>query len=178
MHQEPNLGGQERGSDAAAGTMSAQDERTWSVLAHLSMLLVFVSLIPFGALLIWLIYKDRSEKVRFHALQALWYQVAWIVIFIAYTLVTVVLSVLTFGLAVIPLVLLWLLCGLPGQPGGRVPLPVHSGQDRGSAQGDLRAAAPPRVEGSMPWRHTTFAEKAGTRGRSSRPWLRGGIGAR
>ncbi len=108
MHQEPNLGGQERGSDAAAGTMSAQDERTWSVLAHLSMLLVFVSLIPFGALLIWLIYKDRSEKVRFHALQALWYQVAWIVIFIAYTLVTVVLSVLTFGLAVIPLVLLGL----------------------------------------------------------------------
>jgi uncharacterized protein len=108
MHQEPNLGGQERGSDAAAGTMSAQDERTWSVLAHLSMLLVFVSLIPFGALLIWLIYKDRSEKVRFHALQALWYQVAWIVIFIAYTLVTVVLSVLTFGRAVIPLVLLGL----------------------------------------------------------------------
>ncbi len=108
MHQEPNLGGQERGSDAAARTMSAQDERTWSVLAHLSMLLVFVSLIPFGALLIWLIYKDRSDKVRFHALQALWYQVAWIVIFIAYTLVTVVLSVLTFGLAVIPLVLLGL----------------------------------------------------------------------
>jgi uncharacterized Tic20 family protein len=108
MHQEPNLGGQERGSDAAAGTMSAQDERTWSVLAHLSMLLVFVSLIPFGALLIWLIYKDRSEKVRFHALQALWYQVAWIVFFIAYTLVTVVLSVLTLGLATIPLVLLGL----------------------------------------------------------------------
>ena len=39
-----------------------------------------MSLIPFGALLIWLIYKDRSAKVRFHALQALWYQIACIVV--------------------------------------------------------------------------------------------------
>ena len=62
--------------------MSPQDEQTWSILAHLSVLLAFVSLMPFGALLIWLIYKDRSAKVRFHALQALWYQIACVVILI------------------------------------------------------------------------------------------------
>ena len=107
MQQDPNLGaGREQASESRAGaqTMSAQDEQTWSVLAHLSVLLALVSLMPFGALLIWLIYKDRSEKVRFHALQALWYQIAWIVIFIVYALVTVVLSIVTLGIAVILLV--------------------------------------------------------------------------
>ena len=113
MQQEPNLGGgREQVSDgqvgAQTGTMSAQDERTWSLLAHLSVLLAFVSLMPFGALLVWLLYKDRSPKVRFHALQALWYQIAWVVIFIVYALITVFLSVVTFGLATIPLVLLGL----------------------------------------------------------------------
>lgn len=113
MQQEPNLGGgREQTSDgqvgAQTGKMSAQDERTWSVLAHLSVLLAFVSLMPFGALLVWLLYKDRSPKVRFHALQALWYQIAWVVIFIVYALITVFLSVVTLGLATIPLVLLGL----------------------------------------------------------------------
>src|SRR5215211_7970680 len=103
MQQDPNLGGQrERVSGdqvgASTDTMSAQDERTWSVIAHLSVLVALVGLMPFGALLVWLLYKDRSRKVRFHALQALWYQVAWIVIFIVYALVTVVLSLIIIGI--------------------------------------------------------------------------------
>ena len=77
--------------------MSAQDERTWSIFAHLSVLLAFVSLMPFGALLVWLLYKDRSEKVRFHALQALWYQIAWVVILVAYAFVSLVLTLLIVG---------------------------------------------------------------------------------
>ena len=116
MQQDPNLGGgpdQPTESRAGAQTMSPQDERTWSVLAHLSVLLLLVGLMPFGALLIWLIYRDRSEKVRFHALQALWYQIAWIVILAAYALVSTVLMVVIIGffmffllpiLAVIPVI--------------------------------------------------------------------------
>ena len=77
--------------------MSAQDERTWSIIAHLSVLLAFVSLMPFGALVVWLLYKDRSEKVRFHALQALWYQIAWVVILVAYAFVSLVLTLLIVG---------------------------------------------------------------------------------
>jgi uncharacterized Tic20 family protein len=77
--------------------MSPQDEQTWSMLAHLSVLLAFVSLIPFGALLIWLIYKDRSPKVRFHALQALWFQIAWVVILVAYAFVSLILTLLVIG---------------------------------------------------------------------------------
>ena len=118
MQQDPNLGSErERVSGdqvgASAGTMSAQDERTWSVIAHLSVLVALVGLMPFGALLVWLLYKDRSQKVRFHALQALWYQIAWIVILVAYSLVSAVLSLIIIGffmffllpiLALIPLI--------------------------------------------------------------------------
>ena len=116
MQQDPNLdAGREQASESRAGaqTMSAQDEQTWSVLAHLSVLLALVSLMPFGALLIWLIYKDRSEKVRFHALQALWYQIAWVVILVAYAFISLLLTILLVGffmffllpvLAVIPVV--------------------------------------------------------------------------
>jgi len=78
-------------------TMSTQEERTWSIVAHLSVLLAFVSLMPFGALLVWLLYKDRSEKVRFHALQALWYQIAWVVILVAYAFISLVLTLLIVG---------------------------------------------------------------------------------
>jgi uncharacterized Tic20 family protein len=67
---------------------------------------------PFGALLIWLIYKDRSEKVRFHALQALWYQIAWVVILIVYSFVAVLLSVVTLGIAAIVLVPLAFVVGV------------------------------------------------------------------
>src|SRR5215207_7110093 len=118
MQQEPNPGNEgERFSEgqdtASTQTMSAQDERTWSVIAHLSVLLALVGLMPFGALLVWLLYKNRSRKVRFHALQALWYQVAWIVILVTYTFVSTVLSLVIIGifmffllpiLALIPLI--------------------------------------------------------------------------
>jgi uncharacterized protein len=118
MQQDPNLGGDrarvpEGRAGASAGTMSPQDERTWSIIAHLSVLLLVVGLMPFGALLVWLIYRDRSLKVRFHALQALWYQIAWIVILVTYTFVSTVLSLFIIGifmffllpiLALIPLI--------------------------------------------------------------------------
>jgi uncharacterized Tic20 family protein len=103
MQQDPNprsererVSGDQVG--ASTGTMSAQDERTWSVIAHLSVLVALVGLMPFGALLVWLLYKDRSQKVRFHALQALWYQIAWIAILVAYSLVSAVLSLIIIGL--------------------------------------------------------------------------------
>jgi len=120
MQEDPNLGGERRqatgspgGSPGGTTTMSAQEEQTWSIVAHLSVLAALVGLMPFGALLVWLVYKDRSPRVRFHALQALWYQIAWIVILIAYTLISLLLSIVVIGffmffllpvLAVVPVV--------------------------------------------------------------------------
>ena len=103
--------------DRMSGTpMGAQDEQTWSVLAHLSVLAGLVGLMPFGALIIWLVYKDRSPRVGFHALQSLWYQIAWLVIFVILGTVGVVvggiLAVITFGLALIILAPLAIVIGL------------------------------------------------------------------
>ena len=114
MQQEPNTGGQEQPTQSHAGAqpMSPQDERTWSVLSHLSVLLLLIGLMPFGALLIWLIYKDRSEKVRFHALQALWYQIAWVVILVVYSIIAVFLSIVTLGIAAILLIPLAFVIGV------------------------------------------------------------------
>lgn len=90
------------------GGMSAQDERTWSMLAHLSVLLNIATGIggPIAALVIWLVYRDRSRRVSFHALQSLWYQVAWAVILFVGWFVTGILSIIFIGLLLIPVMLI------------------------------------------------------------------------
>ena len=85
--------------------MSPQDERTWSILAHLSVLAALVGLMPLGALIVWLVYKDRSPRVGFHALQALWFQIAWLLILVVGWSVTLVLSFILVGLLLIPVML-------------------------------------------------------------------------
>jgi uncharacterized Tic20 family protein len=62
-----------------AQPLSPAEERTWSVLAHLSVLLNLVTGFagPIAALMIYLIYKDRSRKVAYHALQAMIFQLIW-----------------------------------------------------------------------------------------------------
>jgi uncharacterized Tic20 family protein len=61
--------------------MSTEDEKTWSILAHLSMFLnIFTGFLgPVAALIIWLVYKDRSSRVAFNALQSMWFQIGWLV---------------------------------------------------------------------------------------------------
>jgi len=55
------------------------DERTWGILAHLSTLLNLVTGFggPIAALIIYLIYKDRSRFVAYHALQSMVFQLIW-----------------------------------------------------------------------------------------------------
>lgn len=88
--------------------MSARDERTWSVLAHLSMFLnLFTGFLgPVAALVIWLVYRDRSSRVAFHALQSLWYQVAWLVILAVGWTLTGLLTVVLIGFLLMPLMAL------------------------------------------------------------------------
>ena len=107
------LGGPIGDTRSATGTtrsstsqMSAQDEQTWSVISHLSVLAGLIGLMPFGALIVWLIYKDRSPRVRFHAAQALWYQIAWLVILIVGWITTGILTLLIIGLLLIPVMLI------------------------------------------------------------------------
>ena len=96
----------------ARSTMSPQDEQTWSMVAHLSVLAGLVGLMPFGALIIWLVYKDRSPRVGFHALQALWYQIAWLVIWVIASIIGLIVAVVTLGIGLILVIpaglVLWL----------------------------------------------------------------------
>jgi len=90
----------------SSSQMTLQDEQTWSMLSHLSVLVGLIGLMPLGALIIWLIYKDRSPRVRFHTAQALWYQVAWIVILLVGWTITFILMFVLIGFLLIPVMLL------------------------------------------------------------------------
>lgn len=110
--QDPNYGNQREEPRLTGipvgGGMSPQDERTWSMLAHLSVLLNLITGIggPIAALVIWLVYKDRSSRVSFHALQSLWYQVAWaVILFVGWT-ATFILSFILIGFLLIPVMLI------------------------------------------------------------------------
>src|SRR5918999_1523645 len=90
--------------EPVGGTMSVRDERTWSVLAHLSAFLnLFTGFLgPVAAFIIWLVYKDDSPTVARHTLRSVFYQVAWLsAIFIGWT-VTVALMVVLVGFLLVP----------------------------------------------------------------------------
>lgn len=91
-----------------AGMMGTQEERTWSVLAHLSVFLNLFTVVlgPVAALVVWLIYKDRSRMVAFQSLQAMWYQVAWLVILGAGWAITGLLTLVLIGFLLVPVMAL------------------------------------------------------------------------
>jgi uncharacterized Tic20 family protein len=92
--------------------LSAQEERTWAMLAHLSILLNLVTGFfgPIAALIIYLIYQDRSRYVAYHAMQSFVFQlVAWIgagiLAGIAWT-ISGILTVVLIGCLLMPIALL------------------------------------------------------------------------
>ena len=94
--------------DANRAVMSAQEEKSWSVLAHLSVFLnLFTGFLgPIAALVIWLVYRDRSQKVAFHALQSMWYQVAWLVVLGIGWAFTGLLMLILIGFLLVPVMAL------------------------------------------------------------------------
>jgi uncharacterized Tic20 family protein len=100
--------GREEGS-----AMSPRDEQTWSMLSHLSVLAWPVTgFLPVAPLIVWLVYKDRSPRVGFHALQSLWYQVAWLVLGTVGGFLATVFTILTLGLGIFVVVPLAVVLGL------------------------------------------------------------------
>lgn len=86
---------------APPGELSTQDERTWSILSHVSVLAwPLTGFLPIAPLIVWLLYKDRSPRIGFHALQSLWYQVAWLVLGTVGGFLATVFTLLTFGLGI------------------------------------------------------------------------------
>jgi hypothetical protein len=81
------------------------------MLAHLSILLNLVTglLGPVGALIVYLVYQDRSRYVAYHSLQSLIFQlIAWVgggILTAIAWIVTGVLSAVLVGLLCIPIAL-------------------------------------------------------------------------
>ncbi len=93
--------------------MSPQDERTWSILSHVSILAwPITGLLPVAPLIVWLLYKDRSPRVGFHALQSLWYQVAWLVLGVVGGLLGTLFVILTLGIGALVVAPLGFVLGL------------------------------------------------------------------
>jgi len=85
------------------------DEKTWAILAHVSILLgaITVGLLgPVAAFVIWLIKKDESDYVAKQALQSLIYQIVVAVLSWIMWIAIVVMSALVIGICCIPVGLL------------------------------------------------------------------------
>jgi len=79
----------------------SDEERTWAMLAHLLTLVGYVVwigayLVP---LVIYLVYKDKSPFVAFHALQSLFFQLALLVVVAILLLLSLT---VVFGCVTIP----------------------------------------------------------------------------
>jgi uncharacterized Tic20 family protein len=91
-------------AEDGAVVMGAREERTWSVLSHLSGFLNIFTLFmgPVAALVVWLVYRDRSSKVAFNALQSAAYQGAWLAILGVGWALTIALTFVLVGFLLIP----------------------------------------------------------------------------
>lgn len=93
---------------AQVAPLSPADERTWAMIAHLSILINLVSgvLGPVVAFVIYAVLKDRSRYVEFQALQAFVFQMVWWIgsgaIVGVIWAVTGLLSAVLLGLCLIP----------------------------------------------------------------------------
>lgn len=81
------------------------EERLWAMLGHLLALLGYVVWVGayIAPLVIYLVYKDKSRFVAFHALQSLFFQLALLVIYAICVLLalTIVLACVSIPLAVL-----------------------------------------------------------------------------
>lgn len=95
-----------------AQPLSTSEERTWAMLAHLSVLLNLITGIlgPVAALIIYLVFKDRSRYVAYQSMQSVIFQlICWVgggVLIGVVWLITGLTSLLLFGLLLIPFAIL------------------------------------------------------------------------
>jgi uncharacterized Tic20 family protein len=94
-----------KGEEAMGQPNVTDEERLWAMLAHLLALLGYV--VWLGAyiapLVIYLVYKDKSQFVAFHALQSLFFQLALLVVaaICALLAITIVLACIAIPLALV-----------------------------------------------------------------------------
>lgn len=95
------------------GAPPTEDEKLWGMLGHLSALIGAFG-IPgfFGPLAVWLMKKDESRFVHFHALQNLFLHIAMLIVGVVLGISFFILVAITAGLAAIPLIGVFVLLGV------------------------------------------------------------------
>jgi len=82
----------------AGPPLSASEERTWAMVAHIGVLVAAWFAMGFLCpLIIWLVFRYRSDFVRRHAVESLNFQISLLI----YSAVAAVLIFVTFGLGVL-----------------------------------------------------------------------------
>lgn len=95
-------------SRGASGRELGSAERNWAVMAHLSALAALLLGLPLtflGPLVLWLVVQDRDEFTRDQAAEALNFNLSWLIYGVVLVAGGLVLALITFGLALIPVVL-------------------------------------------------------------------------
>lgn len=95
--------------------MNTQDERLWSMLAHLTALIgLFFASLGFlggfiGPLIIWLLKKDQSRIIAENAKEALNFNIT----FTIYSIIASILVFVLIGLVLVPLVnVVWIILAI------------------------------------------------------------------
>ncbi|WP_327636493.1 DUF4870 domain-containing protein [Kribbella sp. NBC_00482] len=92
--------------------LSGSEERTWALVAHIGVLVAAWLAMGFLCpLVVWLMFRDRSDFVRRHAVESLNFQISLLI----YSAVSAVLIFITFGLGVlivVPLVVIGAIAAL------------------------------------------------------------------
>jgi uncharacterized Tic20 family protein len=93
--------------------LSQSEERTWAMLAHLSILLNLITGIlgPITALVIYLVFKDRSRYVAYQSMQSFVFQlVFWVgagALAAMLWFASIIFSILIVGLCLMPVALIF-----------------------------------------------------------------------
>ena len=96
-------GSPEVGVGAYYGQVSSPEERNWSMLLHLSAFIPFANLI--APLVVWLMFRARSDMVDFHGKRALNFQISMTI----YTLIAAIFSFILIGIPfLIGLTIIWI----------------------------------------------------------------------
>jgi uncharacterized protein len=109
--------------------MSAADERTWGMFAHLAPFVGALVGLPFlGPLVVFLIYKDRSPFVRRHAVESLNFQLTLLIGYvISAVLMLVIIGFFTAAAIAIASIVLQILAAVAANRGEdyRYPLTIR-----------------------------------------------------
>jgi uncharacterized Tic20 family protein len=105
--QDPNLGQPQQPhyqqqAPVVAAPLSEAEDRQWASFAHLGGILSFLP-----SLIIWLVFKDRGRFTDEEAKEALNFQITLAIVYVAIWIITVILTVITFGLGAVFGLLAW-----------------------------------------------------------------------